>query len=498
MLNIYTAEGIKAWDNYSILNQNIDSIDLMERAAQAFCSEFKKDFPYSNQRVYVFCGPGNNGGDGYAIARILRNSFYEVSIVEFASFDHRTKDAETMRSRAKEKIDINFTLFSKLDKEILDVDIVIDAIFGSGLNREIQPDLIRAFEFINSLDSIKVAVDIPSGAFINKVSSSEAIYADICYTFQSYKYILLFPESQAVCKLTKCINIGLSSDFKYPKELLGQIIEITDVQAAFPKREKFAHKYTFGHALFLGGSTDKMGAALLACRACMQTGVGLLTAHIPNTGNTVFNLSLPEAMLLDETKNVLSTVHKVDKVSALAGGPGMGTEEQSQKALLSYIKTYNVPCVLDADALNIIAKVGLEHLPKNAILTPHPGEFKRLFGETVDSIQRHRLQITKSKEHEVFILLKGAHSCLTTPRGDSYFLTIGNVGMATAGSGDVLTGIILSLIAQGIAPKQAAISGMYLHALAGDLAKKKLGTYAVTASSIIENIAQGILKIQRT
>lgn len=498
MQPLFTATGIRAWDEHTMRSQNLSSIALMERAARAFCKAFQEDFPKTERQVTILCGPGNNGGDGYAIARLLRDQHYPVHIIEFEQFSKRSEDAEAMRNLALEKREISFLDWRDVNEQVLSHSILIDAILGSGLNRTLEPWLTDIIQSLNQINADKIAVDIPTGAFTDNFHGEAVFNVDCCYSFESYKYSQLFPESARYCKMTKLIPIGLSQDFTSSEHTLGHTIEAKDAVSSFTSRDKFSHKGSFGHALFVGGSKAKMGAALLSSRACMQTGVGVLTAHIPNVGNQTFNLGLPEAMLLDEDEDWISRVHSLPKITALGCGPGMGTRGATADALLNYLETNTISTVLDADALNIIAERGLRHLPPNVIITPHPGEFKRLFGTSKDSIAQHSLQINMSQTHSIYIILKGAHSCLTTPEGQSYFLINGNPGMATAGSGDVLTGIILSLLAQGNSAKEAAISGMYLHACAGDLAQKKLGSYSVTASSIIAHIPEAILKIQTT
>ncbi len=386
--------------------------------------------------------------------------------------------------------------------EIGEDDIIIDAIFGSGLTRPVSGFIGEVIEHINAADAVTISIDIPSGLFADRHADpkeGKIIHADYTLSFQLPKLAFLLPENDSFVGEWHILDIGLHHDYINNAEVKNFLLTKRDVQTTLRPRNKFAHKGTFGHALLIAGSYGKTGAAILASRACLRSGVGLLHTHIPKAGYEIMQTAVPECMLsIDRYDNYFSEVPDLGMYNAVGIGPGLGMEKQSQMALKLLIQNFSNPIVFDADALNILAenKTWLAFLPKGSILTPHPKEFERLAGKWADDYEKLQKLRDLCFKYNIYIVLKGAYTCTGTPDGMCYFNSTGNPGMATAGSGDVLTGLITGLLAQGYSPAQAATLGVYLHGLAGDLAAKKKGQEAMLAGDIIENLGKAFKKIK--
>lgn len=500
-MKILTSEQIKKADEFTIKNEPIKSIDLMERAAKQ-CFEWIKN-KYSTKKSFsIFCGVGNNGGDGLVIARLLAEANYSVSVfvVEFSK--NYSVDFTTHLERLK-KNKVQFTTLTDDNfRFIIPANtIVIDAIFGSGLNKPVDGFVAH---IVHQLNNYKiVSVDIPSGLFCEDNQNNlpeNIVRATYTLTFQQPKLAMMFPQNNIFCGEGVVLPIGLHLDFINNVETNYYFTTKQDVKSLVVPRRKIAHKGNFGHALILAGSYGKMGAAVLSSKACLRTGVGLLTTHVPKCGLTVLQTSIPEAMCSTSDENeFISDLPNIENFEAIGVGPGIGTEKQTQNVLKLLIQNTKIPLVLDADALNILSenKTWLAFLPESSILTPHPKEFERLVGKWEHDEERLKLQVDFSVKNKVIVVLKGANTSISMPNGKTYFNSSGNPGMATAGAGDVLTGIITSLVAQGYLPEDAAILGVYLHGVAGDVAAENLGEEALIASDIIEHLPQayGWLKI---
>ncbi|MBO5848166.1 MAG: NAD(P)H-hydrate dehydratase [Bacteroidales bacterium] len=507
-MKILPVEKIREADAFTIENEPIESIDLMERAASKVYEWFMKRCKTKEVSVKIFCGIGNNGGDGLALARMLYFSGItpQVFIVRYS--DKMSADCEINFVRLKEETEVPmYDIFSDDDfPQIYDNDIIIDAIFGSGLNRPIEGFTAELIKYINKSNAIKIAIDIPSG-LISEIQKSQPPIAnsqqltanrqppiakvDYTLTFQFPKLAFMFPEYDSFVGKWEILDINLHKDFIDKVETLNFFTTEDVVKPILRRRPKFSHKGTYGHALLVAGSSGKTGAAVLAAEACLRTGVGLLTAHLPKDALLPIQVSLPEAMTDADKSNTHCT--KIDDIlpyTAIGVGPGLGKNEETVTLLKKIIQEATQPLVLDADALNIIADnpTWLSFLPDNTILTPHPKEFERLFGRTNNSYERLELQRKMSVVHNIIIVQKGAHTAITFPNGTCFFNSTGNPGMATAGSGDVLTGMILSLLAQRYAPQEAALLGVYLHGKAGDIAAEKIGVESIIARDIIRNI----------
>ncbi len=499
-MKLLTADQIHAWDSFTIQNEPISSYNLMERASSVFTDWFSTI--YDTQRpILIFCGTGNNGGDGLAITRFLHYLRYDVGVYicrisknETVDFAKNLGKIQGLNSSILRGDIFEQNAFPIIPNNI----IVIDAILGSGLTRPVTGYWASFFKYLNQSQVEIVSVDLPSGLFSDKHTEGVAIKATRVLSFETPKLAFLLPENEPFVGDFEYKSIGLHQMFLESIEAKNVFVTPDFIQSFLKKRKKFDHKGTYGHALLVMGSSGMAGAAVLAARACMRSGVGLLTVQTPLCNRLILQISLPEAIVVaDKNETELSQVIDCQSYSAIGIGCGIGKREKAAAVLRGYLEESNCPVVLDADALNILSEnpEWLDIIPKNSILTPHPKEFERLFGKADNDFDRLELLRSKAKYLKINILLKGAHTVVADTEGCCYFNSTGNAGMATAGSGDVLTGIITGLLTQGYEPKTAAILGVYLHGLAGDLAAKRVGQEALLASDIIENIGKAFLEM---
>lgn len=503
MIKIFATDKIKELDQYTIQNEPISSIDLVERAATVFMHEFCRR--YSKQiRIVIFAGQGNNGADALAIARLLIDEGYRVETYLFNPTEHLSYDCELNKQRllGMDKIEFTEVKDDFVPPTLGDRDVVIDGLFGSGLNRPLSGGFPALVNYINQSGATVVAIDIPSGLFgeDNRNNESESIIqANLTLTFSFPKLAFFLPENEPYVGEWKVLDISLDPYIVENTPTSYSLVEEEDMAAVFQPRSRFSHKGTFGHALLIAGSQGKMGAALLSARACLRSGAGLLTVHIPQRGEQIMQTAFPEAMLsFDPHQDYFTTVPDTSTYSAIGIGPGLGQHLESAVALERILQPTGKPVVLDADALNLIAsnKDLLARIPPHSILTPHPKEFDRIAGESNNSYERLIKAQTFAIEHKLIVVLKGAYTAICTPLGNVYFNDSGNPGMATAGSGDVLTGIILGLLAQGMEPETAAVSGVFLHGTAGDLAAIYRSEESMVAGDIIEMLGKAFKQIK--
>jgi hydroxyethylthiazole kinase-like uncharacterized protein yjeF len=502
-MKILTSAQIRETDNYTIKNEPVASIDLMERAAMAFTEwlirNYNKSTPFK-----IFIGPGNNGGDGWTIARLLADRGYRnTGIYLLKISDRLSPDSEINRQRLESQ---NIVKISILDSEndfpeINKSDIIIEGLFGSGLTRPLSGLPATLVNYLNGSGAKIIAIDVPGGLFgedNSKNNKDNIIKADYTLTFQFPKLSFFFPENEHYVGKWHVLPIGLHPGFIASIQSPYNYVTEGEISESLKKRDKFAHKGTFGHGLLIAGSYGMMGAAILGAKAALRTGIGLVTSHIPRLGYEIIQTAIPEAVIsIDKSDTAFTEYPDLGRFNSIAVGPGLGCGEISQKALHKLLDKADIPMVIDADALNIISanKEFLGDIPENSILTPHPKEFERLAGAYKDNFSRNKAQIEFAKKHKVYVVLKGAHTAVACPDGSCYFNTTGNPGMATAGSGDVLTGIILALMAQYYSPKDAALIGVFLHGQAGDLAAEETGENALIASDIINHISGAFLKL---
>lgn len=498
MLKILSAEQIRQADAYTIAHEPITSTVLMERASNAFVKWFLKFAAVSN-RIGIVCGTGNNGGDGLVIARLLTDYNYDVSVFVVRGSAAASPDFATNWKRLNPSIKV-YEIQDAIGNLSFDAfDIVIDAIFGTGLSRPVTGIYQQVIEKMNLAKAIRVAVDIPSGLLADGPSQGTIVQANYTITFQLPKLSFLLPENFKFTGEWSAVRIGLDKQFIAQAPSQYFLFEKKDLVALVKPRNKFDHKGVYGKALLIAGSYGMMGAAVLSARAAMRSGLGLLTTHVPACGYEIMQTAIPESMVsVDASTNFLSTLPFLNGYDAIGIGPGLGQRDESKEALQELLQQTSVPLVLDADALNLMAahKELLSLLPTGSILTPHPGEFQRLVGAWTDDFERLKRQQKFAMESKCIVVLKGAYSAIAMPSGEVFFNSTGNPGMATGGSGDVLTGLLTGLLAQGYVSKEAALLGVYLHGLAGDLAAKATSQHGLIASDIIDFISSAYHELE--
>jgi NAD(P)H-hydrate epimerase len=492
-MKIFRSDQIKQIDEITIREEPVASIDLMERAAGQLLRWYTSKYARS-QKILIFAGPGNNGGDGLALARLLENNRYKTEVY-YIDFTDKTSDdwkQNLDRLKTETSVPVNYLKSGDQFPFVTDEDIIVDAIFGSGLTRRVEGLAGEIIKLLNQSEAEIISIDIPSGLFGEDNSQNDPdtiVSADYTLSFQFPKLSFMFPENARFLGEWIILPIGLSSRAIRNAITPYKYLEKEDIVPLLKRRRKFDHKGTFGHGLLYAGSSGRMGAAVLGANAALRTGIGLLSCHVPSSGTLVLQIAIPEAMtVIDSNENHISSTGDLTHYSAVAFGPGVGTAPESQITLHNLLMICKKPLVIDADGLNILSinKDWLSILPEGTILTPHPKEFERIAGSSENSYHRLNKQISFSKTYKCFIVLKGANTSITTPDGRVCFNSTGNPGMATAGSGDSLTGILLSLLAQGYTPENAAVIGVYLHGLAGDLAAGEISFESIIASDIIK------------
>ena len=493
-MKILNSEQLRAADAYTITHEPIQSIELMERAA-GVCVRWITGYFHNDTFFKVVCGMGNNGGDGLAIARLLHDKGYGVEVYILPFFSRSSHDFNVNLKRldaiknisVKEIKDANEISVTDIQNKPV---VIIDAILGSGLSKPIEGKLAEAVQRINSLKCPVVSIDMPSGLMMEdnaKANRKDIINATFTLTFETPKLAFFFADNAKQVGEFFILDIGVGKKFLAEQKSSKYFLTQDMVTPILKPRPRFSHKGTFGHALLIAGGFGKMGAAILAAKSCLRAGVGLLTMHIPGCGYYILQTAVPEAMVqVDEQEKEFSGIKDIEKFNAIGIGPGIGQSDNAAKGLKLLIQNTKLPLVLDADALNILSEniTWLSFLPKGSILTPHPGEFARLVGKIADGYQLYLTQIEFARKHSIYLVLKGAYTSIATPEGEVYFNSTGNPGMATAGSGDTLTGIITGLLAQGYTPKESALMGVYLHGLAGDIAANEIGQEALIAEDI--------------
>lgn len=493
-MKILTNTQIKEHDKYTIEHETISSIDLMERASKAIV-QFIMAYWSNLSSFVVFAGPGNNGGDALAVARLLLQEGYDVSVYLFNIHNKLTPECDTNKQRLLEcKQSKNFTeVITNFDPPALTANtVVIDGLFGTGINKPLSGGFASLVKYINQSEAKVVSIDIPSGLMpednTNNIKSN-IINAHYTLTFEQKKLSFFLADAQLHLGKVSVLNIGLSKEYLTTVHSPYELIEEEQVCKLLKHRPPFTHKGTMGHALLVAGSYGMAGAAVLATKACLRAGVGKVTTHIPPRIYDVVQTSVPEGMVsLGTGESHFLEAIDTNNYQAVGLGPGLGLAENTAIALISQIRRTQCPLVLDADALNIFGnhRAWLQQLPPKIIMTPHPKEFQQIAGTVFSNCYE---QLAKAKELaeklDAYILLKGHHSALCLPNGDVIFNSTGNAGMATAGSGDVLTGILVALLARGYKQREACIIGMYVHGLAGDIAASEIGEESLIASDII-------------
>jgi len=492
MENLLNTEQMRASDVQTIESAKISSLDLMEKASRAFVSSFMREFSEKYNKIAIYCGTGNNGGDGLAIARMLYDEGYKalnVTIIRFtekSSADFNT-NLEALRSYKIPLREVRDA--SDLPEE--PAVLLIDAMLGSGLNKPLSGKWEELVNKINSWNKKVIAVDMPTGfrAEGPLTAGDCVVHAKLAITFQRPKINFLLPESAYFLKEHRVVDIGLNESYIQSLDSPYKLIEKEDIACRLIKRADFGHKGTYGHALIVAGSPETMGAALLSAEASLYAGAGLTTACIPDEGLTALNSRTPEVMALirNDTRELEI---KSGKYSSLGIGPGLGTGANSLKLLTKVMRTYHKPIVFDADALNLIADNYelVQLIPEESVLTPHMKEFDRLFGEHKSWWDRLESGRDRATTLGCTIVLKNRYTLIFLPDGTCLFNPTGSPAMATGGMGDVLTGIITSFIAQGYKPEDAAMLGVYIHGAVG----KNTPDYVIPASDLLRKLPSTI------
>lgn len=472
-MNILSAKQVYKADQATMKSLSISSTELMERAGLACFKWIDRALQNNRHPVHVFCGMGNNGGDGLVISRLLAEKGIDVRTYLVNFSDKRSDDFLINLERLKE---LQTPVYEIIDEEdfpdVNDQDLIIDAIFGIGLTRTIKGFTGQLVQQLNASKADIISIDIPSGLFAERhlTEDSAVIRADQVLTFQVPKLAFLLPENQEYIKAWQLLDIGLDKNFIDTVSCDYKFVETDDIKKIFRKRKKFSHKGSYGHSLIIGGSYGKIGAVILASRAAIKSGSGLVSTYIPKCGYTAMQAANPEIMVEVDDEKIVQFFNFKTIPNAIGIGPGLGTHLKTKKGFVEFYSKCNIPMVIDADGLNIIAEFkDLKILiPEGTVLTPHPKEFERLVGTWTDDYVKLELLKDFSVKYKCVVVLKGAHTAVSY-QGKIWFNSSGNAALATAGSGDVLTGIITSLLAQGYGCLEASIMGVFIHGRTADL-----------------------------
>ncbi|MGK0175603.1 MAG: hydroxyethylthiazole kinase-like uncharacterized protein yjeF [Ulvibacter sp.] len=500
-MKIFSSEQLNQADKITTEKQQISSNDLMERAGTQVFNWLHHRMQGAQVPIHIFCGIGNNGGDGLVVGRLLIENGYNVNMFVVNCSDKRSSDFLTNYDRIK-NVTKSWPLLMTSENdfpEIEEEDIIIDAIFGIGLNRCLDTWVLKLVQYLNSLKSFKLAIDMPSGLYANAPQEDldAVLNANHTLTFQAPKLSFFLPETGKLVPYFEVLDVGLDAEYLFKTEPLANLIAKPEAQSYYKQREKFTHKGDYGHTLIIGGSYGKMGAAVLAARSAFRAGAGLVSCFVPKCGYTILQTALPEAMVITDENEASITSISVDFEPKVIGiGMGIGTASETIAALEKLLKKTKSPMVLDADALNCISQRTslLKIIPKNSILTPHLGELERLIGKWKNDYDRLEKVKEFSSKYEFIVVIKGANSMVVN-YDKLYINTSGNPGMSTAGSGDVLSGVICGLLSQGYEPLIAAVFGVYLHGSAGNLITQEMGFEALMASDISNYLGKAYLAL---
>jgi len=499
-MKIFSASQIKDWDAYTIANEPIASIDLMERAAMQ-CAEWLIHNGYAGKHLHIFCGKGNNGGDGLAIARLLLQKGCKVTVYVL-EFGHKGTDDFQINLHRLHPLtfDIHFIQSELFFPSINEGDVIIDAMLGTGLSKPLEGVTQKLVLHLNQSSALRIAIDVPTGMYIDKsCKDATVLQAHNTLTFQSMKLCFLMDENHESFGTVHVLPIRLHKNYEEATSSSLQLIDKALIQTIYKPRKAFTHKGNYGHAFIVSGSYGKMGAAVLMTKACLRSGAGLVTALIPQCGYIILQSTVPEAMVESDKSqfHISQSPKELLRYAAIGIGPGIGLHEETANVVVDLLKQTHQPVVLDADALNLLSiKEDLsELLHDDCILTPHPKEFERLFGKASNDFDRLQLALHHATKLNVHIVVKTHHTLVACPDGKAYFNSTGNAGMATAGSGDVLSGILTGLLAQGYRAEEACVLGVYLHGLAGDYAATHHSQEAMIAGDIVEGLGKAFKEI---
>lgn len=492
-MKLFTTTQIRMLDKYTIEHEPVSSVSLMERAANRILTQFKKDIRIGSD-ILILAGPGNNGGDGLALGRMLLQVGYDVEIM-LVNTGKLSPECKLNKERLIEYFPDSLTeishSFSSI--ELSEKAVIVDAVFGSGLSRPLTGIFREVVEWINNSGRKIISIDIPTGLNGEACAKKDdtIVRADLTYSLQFPKLSFFFAENEEYIGEWKVIDIQLHPHAIDKTETNYFYIEKEDIRPLVQPRSRFSHKGTFGHVLIWAGKKGMAGAAVLASKGALRAGAGLVSVHSVEENRQILQTAVPEAIFLNE-------IQKLESYHSFAFGPGIGTSNEASEILVQLLESIQSPCILDADALNIISenKRFLSLIPTNSILTPHPKEFERLFGTSANSPDRLQKARQNAVEYKITLVLKGAFTAICTPNGNVYFNSTGNPGMAIGGMGDVLTGTIAGLLAQGYSPEESAKLGVYLHGSAGDLALKEQSYESLLPSDLLKNIGYAYMSLK--
>jgi hydroxyethylthiazole kinase-like uncharacterized protein yjeF len=501
-MKLLSKEQIYEGDRLTTERQKITSTDLMERAGTKIFNWMHDRMQGAQVPVHVFCGIGNNGGDGLVLARHLQTHGYQVSTYIVNYSEKRSKDFlvnyERIKGVAKEWPTVLNDAASGFP-EIQAEDIIVDAVFGIGLNRPPVQWILDLFRHLESSKAFILSIDIPSGLYTDKAldDPEHAIKTNYTLSFQTPKLVFFLKETSGYTVQWEVLDIGIDAEYLAELEVRDELIGKNEVIVKYQPRDKYAHKGDYGHALMVGGSFGKIGAIALSAKACLYAGAGLVTAYVPKCGYQILQTSVPEIMVETDTReDIITNMNSAVNSDVIGLGMGLGTNDESMLALQELLEGTKTPMVLDADAINLIARnhTLIKLIPKFSVLTPHRGELKRLLGDWSSDFEMLELATEFSIKNELILVIKGAHT-ITVNANKRFINTTGNPGMATAGSGDVLSGIITGLMAQNYTPLDAAIMGVYLHGKSGDIGVEQYGYQSLVAHHLIDHLGKAFLSL---
>jgi hydroxyethylthiazole kinase-like uncharacterized protein yjeF len=502
-MKIFSTAQLYEADKITAEKQEISFNELMERAGTQIFNWFHERLQGAPVPIHIFCGIGNNGGDGLVVARLLIENGYNVKTYIVNYSDKRSKDFLVNYDRIK-NVTKEWPLLMTEEEDFPEMtsdDIILDAMFGIGCNRAPKGWVKKLIQYINAQPCFKLAIDVPSGLCANEpLEDPEAvILANHTLTFQAPKLAFFLPETGRFPGYFDVLDIGLDKEFLLSIPGVATIVSKLDAQKMYKQRDKYSHKGTYGHSLIVAGSYGAMGAAILSTKAAFRIGAGKVTAFVPECGYQIMQSTIPEAMVItDNEDDMITAVHYNFEPTAIAVGMGIGTEKETVTALTALFKNTKAPIVIDADAINCISanKELLKLVPKNAILTPHLGELERLVGKWKNDYDKLERVKSFSKKHDVIVVIKGANTI--TVLGDQLYInTSGNPGMATAGSGDVLSGAIVGLLSQGYDPLIASVFGVYLHGSAGNIVSQAISYEGTMAGDIAAALGEAYIELFR-
>jgi hydroxyethylthiazole kinase-like uncharacterized protein yjeF len=503
-MQILNREEIKFADEYTIQHEPILSIDLMERAARACVMQIMKRVDDSTP-VFVLCGKGNNGGDGFAITRMLLERSYNCTAVLVNHTSDFSADCKINFDRLKETHpDSIYEVNSEKDLEstrFTSLGVLIDALIGTGLNKPVSGLLKEVIEFANKNFTQIISIDCPSGLYIDKANDPDdrVIHSTLTLTFQYPKLSFLMSQNKWAVPQFEVLNIGLHPHLEHLIKARTFLLSGNTIKPLLRSRANFSHKGDFGHALLIAGNNSMRGAVSITAMACLKSGAGLLTVHSVDSALTALMHHLPEAMCsVDPNSEFICELPDLTKYNVVAFGPGIGTEQETQDVLKKLLNYNASSLVIDADGLNILSqnKTWISFLPPETIVTPHPKEFDRLTEKHEHDMDRCHTALQFAIKHKIIVVLKGTYTCICMPDGSHYFNSSGNSGLAKGGSGDALTGIITGLLARGYRAPQAALIGVYIHGFAADLAIKKSSKESLLATDVVNKLGRAFQKLE--